>query len=397
MASFLLLVPPLTGHINPLLAVADELQKRGHSVAWVGYRRVLEQHLPADAVCHALPEMDSTAIEERTQQVRGLESIKFFYEEFCFPMAEHSLAPLEHIVREHTPDILVCDHQMLAGALVARKLGLVWISSVTTSASILKPHDMLNTWLLEKLAEFQLRYGADTVVERPDFSPYGCIVFSSRELVGEECELVDAPYHFVGPAIGSRCQDIEFPWALLEEGRRKILISLGTVSRDRSMRFYEVMIEALGGCELQVIMVAPEDFVNEFEGTVPDNFIVCPRVPQLELLPYVDLVVSHSGHNTVCETLSHGKPMVLAPIRDDQPVIARQVVNAGAGLSVRFGKLTAATARKTIDQVLGDASFRENAERIQQSFQALHGAEQAASIMESLAENNKRDYAGCSC
>ena len=36
---FLLVVPPLVGHINPLIGVADELARRGHEVAWAGLRR----------------------------------------------------------------------------------------------------------------------------------------------------------------------------------------------------------------------------------------------------------------------------------------------------------------------------------------------------------------------
>ena len=42
--------------------------------------------------------------------------------------------------------------------------------------------------------------------------------------------------------------------------------------------------------------------------------------------------VTHGGHNTVCEALAHGLPLVVAPIRDDQPTVAAQVVQAGAGV-----------------------------------------------------------------
>src|ERR1700694_1187647 len=37
----------------------------------------------------------------------------------------------------------------------------------------------------------------------------------------------------------------DFPWQELHSGASKMLISLGTVSRDRGARFYEVMMEAL--------------------------------------------------------------------------------------------------------------------------------------------------------
>lgn len=390
MAKFLLVVPPLTGHVNPLLSVAAELESRGHQVAWVGYIEFLQEHLPSSAVCFALPRMNSSHIEERTQQVKGLESIKFFYEEFCLPMAEHCLRPLEQVVQSFNPDVVVCDHQMVAGALIARKHNVLWASSITTSASILKPPDLVSRWLGEKFLHLQKIFDVEDPIDRPDFSPYACIVFSSKELVGDEYEFIPAPYHFVGPSISAHRKPVDFPWSQLDADRKKVLISLGTVSRDRSKRFYEVMIEALAGSELQVIMVAPEEIAKD----APDNFIIQPRVPQLELLHHVDLVVSHAGHNTVCETLGCGKPMVLAPIRDDQPIVARQVVNAGAGLSLRFGKVTANTARKTIETVLNDVAFRHNACRIQQSFRALQGGYQAASILEALLSSSLSAHVG---
>jgi UDP:flavonoid glycosyltransferase YjiC (YdhE family) len=47
-------------------------------------------------------------------------------------------------------------------------------------------------------------------------------------------------------------------------------------------------------------------------------------------------VVCHGGHNTVCEAVAHGVPLVVTPIRDDQPIIARQVADAGAGIRLHF-------------------------------------------------------------
>lgn len=40
----------------------------------------------------------------------------------------------------------------------------------------------------------------------------------------------------------------------------------------------------------------------------------------------------------MCEALWHAVPLVVAPIRDDQPVVAGQVTDAGAGVRVRFGR-----------------------------------------------------------
>lgn len=41
MSRFLFVVPPLTGHINPTVAVGAELTARGHEVAWAGQTATL--------------------------------------------------------------------------------------------------------------------------------------------------------------------------------------------------------------------------------------------------------------------------------------------------------------------------------------------------------------------
>lgn len=391
MTKILVIVPPLTGHINPLLAVTSELQLGGARIAWAGHKAFLDQHLSQCSEVFYLPEIDQSYIAEHSQRVRGLESIKFFYEHFLFPMAEACTHILEEIVNHYKPDIVVCDHQMIAGAVVARKLGVPWFSSITTSASIINNESVFDQWLEEKLQNYQVQFGVDPVRKRPDFSPYGCLVFSSEALIGSDKLYFEAPYHFVGPAISQKRKPIKFPWLELENKKKKVFVSLGTVSRDRSYRFYQVVMEALGGGDLQVIMVAPDDL----EMPIPENFIVRERVPQLQILPVVDVVVSHAGHNTVCESLMNGKPMVLAPIRDDQPIIAKQVIEAGAGVGVRFGKVTVKAMQAAINDVISESKYKQSAKIIQQSFQSLGGEKQAASIIEAFVGSALERADGC--
>ncbi|MFD7605433.1 glycosyltransferase [Streptomyces mirabilis] len=55
----------------------------------------------------------------------------------------------------------------------------------------------------------------------------------------------------------------------------------------------------------------------------------------------MNAVTCHASHtNTMCEALWHAVPLVVAPLRDDQAVVAGQVTDAGAGVRVRFGQST---------------------------------------------------------
>jgi MGT family glycosyltransferase len=113
--------------------------------------------------------------------------------------------------------------------------------------------------------------------------------------------------------------------------------------------------------------------------------LVREYVAQLDLLPYLHAVVSHAGHNTVCEALAHGVPLVVAPIRDDQPVVASQVTDSGAGIRVHFGRVGSTELRTAITTVLDDPSYGAAARRVQTSFATAGGATVAADHLEKLA------------
>jgi MGT family glycosyltransferase len=384
MARILFSVPPLTGHLNPALAVAECLVEQGHQVAWAVHAKQIRDKLPARAWVYPLDAEDVDGPGIADPKVRGLESVRLFFEDYTLPIAERMLQPLEASARSFQPDVMVVDHQLPGGALVARKLGLPWASFVTTTASILKMSPMVDAWVANQYRALQSRYlPAELIVERPDFSPHRVLVFSTETLMGDAHARVEAPYRFVGPAKGDGRRKVDFPWDWLQADKKKLLISLGTVSRDRDTRFFEVMMAALAELpEVQAVMVAPESLAAQ----APANVLVRDYVPQLELLDRVDAVICHAGHNTVCEALSRDLPLALAPIRDDQPVIARQVIDAGAGLFIRHGKVSPAVAKSTIEKLLSTPELVENARRLGADLRAAPGAAGAAEAVLELVQ-----------
>ena len=382
----LLVVPPLTGHINPARAVAGELKQRGYQIAWAlhvdeGKAGGVGLDFPSDEHIYPLT-MSKGFFEEAAEKstsVRGLESVRFLYEDFCIPIAKASYSALNEITKDYEPDLMLVDHQMIAGAMVARHLNIPWFTLATTTASILKMWDGMDGWMeglfknLYQACQLSFVEGASRI----DFSPYGVLVFSVPSLIDGTYPFYPANYHFVGVCSSHRAT-IDFPWQDLDESKKKIFISLGTVSRDRALRYYRVMMEALADKDIQVVMVAPSQIADD----APDNFIVQERVPQLELLKQMDAVICHAGNNTVCEALREGLPLIVSPIRDDQPVIAKQVVDAGAGIYLRFGKATVNMASKAVDDILNDVTYSNAAKKSQRDFLRCEGASQAADVLE---------------
>jgi len=387
MARFLFVVPPMAGHTNPTLGVAAELRDRGHEVAWCGYAALLDELLPDDAERFGLdgdlPAGQLDDLAERARTVRGLAGLKFLWEEVLLPLAREMTPGVERVVKDFQPDVIISDQQALAGAFAARRSGLPWATSATTSAdrrTSLGDLPKVLAWTEERLTALQRELHLDPIHE-PENSPSRVLVFSTPALCGV-IPHHDDRYAYVGPSLTPRPSTVSFPHEELLNAPR-VLASLGTLNAERGQHFFAALAEALGDDSaspaLQVICVAPEDL-----GPFPKNFIVRHRVPQLELLSKVDAVICHGGHNTTTEALSNGLPLIVCPIKDDQPVIAQQVADSGAGLRLSFTRPRAAQLQESVERVLNEPSFREAAEHIRASFEKAGGPARAADHLEDL-------------
>jgi MGT family glycosyltransferase len=384
---FLFVVPPLVGHTLPTVALGHELSDRGHQVAWAGHAEAVGSLLPPEArlipVAANFGGQSLAEVRRHSLGLRGAAAFRFLWADFLIPLAASMVPGVAAAVDEFAPDVLVVDQQALAGALVARQRGLPWATSATTSAELTDQFanmPRLGTWARQCLADFQHGWAISDPVDLR-FSDHLVLAFTTATLVGSICDF-PGHYVFVGPAIGARAGAPDFPWDWLDADRQHILVSLGTVNQKAGRRFFATAVAAVAPLadRLQLILVAPPDLVDP----PPDHIMVREFVPQLDLLPHLDAVVSHAGHNTVCEALTHGVPLVVAPIRDDQPVIAGQVVDAGAGIRVHFGRVGATELRNAITTLLDDPSYSDAAQRVREEFTTAGGATAAADHLEKL-------------
>jgi MGT family glycosyltransferase len=394
MSRILFVVPPLVGHINPTVSVGAELTARGHQVAWAGLPEVVDPLLPGEAqslpVTGGWDRATYEEIQDRSRGLRGAAALKFLWQDFLVPLARTTAGDVDRAIDTFDPDLLVIDQQAVGAAAVARRRGLLWATSATTSAELTNPLAELppvDEWVREQLYQLQVDLGIDPVVAAGGdlrFSDRLVLAFTTRELAGDPTfPSFGGQVRFVGPSLDARPEPVPFDWDWLDPSVPLVLVTLGTVNAEVGGRFFAAAVEALTQMPVQGVIVAPPEAV-----TVPwgEQIVVTPRVPQLALLRRCSVVVCHGGHNTVCEALAQRIPLVVAPIRDDQPIIAEQVVRAGAGLRVRFARVRAPELGGTVQRALEDQALRDGAARIAESFNCAGGVAAAAEALEACLE-----------
>ncbi|MFE4975009.1 glycosyltransferase [Kitasatospora sp. NPDC056651] len=380
MTRFLLVMPPLTGHVNPAAGIAAELTARGHQVAWSGTESVLRPLLGPRA------EVLGTGTRAfRAQGGHGLAALRSLWEGFIVPYARFTAKPLDAIVREWRPDVLLVDQHTPAGALVAHRHGLPWAGFAPGAMELGRPYRALPrveawmTGLLRGLWE-RAKLPAEEFLD-PRFSPALVLATTGPALTGT----APPPEHaLIGPVLSTRPHDPDFPWERLLPGRRRVLVTMGTLAGELGADFLGRAVRALELCgeDVQPVIAAPRDLLPE----LPSRAVAVDRAPVLELMARgeLDAVLCHGGMNTVGEALAHGLPLVTAPIRHDQPFVAEQLAASGAGLRVPFARVTPDRLADALRAVLDPTGPRERAVQVGRELLAGGGAAAAADRLEAL-------------
>ncbi|MEV4921380.1 glycosyltransferase [Streptomyces roseoverticillatus] len=383
MSRFLFVVPPLTGHINPAAAVAAELTARGHRVAWAGSPGLVREAAGPGADVYPCAPLVG---RRRPPELRGAAALRFLWQDYFVPLAEAMAPDTQNAVRRFRPDAIVADQHALAGALAAERLGVRWATSATNPAEaggVVASLPKADAWIRSLLGRLRQRFGDPGATYDLRFSPALVLAYTVAELASGHTPRPQL--RWVGPAVPARTPAADLPRGWRDRARATVLVSLGTVNTDVGARFLAECAAAVRerAHRLQAVVADPGGFLA---GTSDDTVLALPRIPQLALLPTASAVICHAGHNTVAESLWHAVPLVVAPIRDDQPFVAGQVTAAGAAVRVRFGRADRTRLGEALDGVLGESPYRVAARRLRDSLSAAGGAGAAADHLEVLAE-----------
>jgi len=382
-ARFLFIILPVTSHLHPALAIAQDLSDNGHEVAWCGAESDLRPLVGPAATIYPTGKRAYRQYAES-----GMAAARVLWDGYLIPVNRFIWPAADRAVADDRPDVVVADQYALAGALAAVRHGACWASLCTGAMELTPPAELpgLAAWVRTKLAQAwaMTDLPPDETIDLR-FSPHLVIALTTSALTG--AAPLPASCVLVGPALGRRPAVPGFAWDGWDPVRRHVLVTVGTASEHMARDFYARAAAGLGPLadRLQAVLVASGGLVPE----PPRHALTAARVPMLDLLPRLDAVICHGGMGTVTEALAHGVPLVLAPMRHDQPVVARQVAQAGAGVEVSFESATPADLTNAVRAVLEEPGYRASARRIGDSFAAAGGARAAAAHLAALAARGR--------
>ena len=372
---------PAHGHTNPTLGVVRELISRGHEVWYYSYNIMREKIESAGATFISCDDCDMEQKLSAKDSARVGKDLAFSTK----ILVDTTLALDDKVCREMkelNPDCIVADSMALWGKAVALKLGIPFVSSVTTfafnqhSAKIMKQgfKDLFKMLFAIPKTSKQVKrlkdkgYPVNNILDiiGNDDNTH-TIVYTSPQF--QPCaETFSEKYAFVGPSIRPASEKVE------KIKDKLIYISMGTVNNDM-MSFYKSCISALANTDYQVIMsvgnlVSVDDF-----GELPENISVYSHVDQIAVLEKADVFVSHCGMNSVSESLYFEVPLVMLPQTSEQKGVAERVLELNAG--IKLDKLDGANVLSAINKILSVDTYKQNAKKISEGFKNSSGVKGA--------------------
>ncbi|MGH2409371.1 MAG: glycosyltransferase, partial [Chloroflexota bacterium] len=187
------------------------------------------------------------------------------------------------------------------------------------------------------------------------------------------------------PAIESSNADAWPAWLTPLPGASTVYFTMGTVFNVECGDLFARVLAGLRDLPINLVVTVGRHIDPEEFGPQPNNIYIERYIPQSQILPRCDVVVSHGGSGSVLGALAQGLPMVLLPMGADQPLNAARCEALGLARVLNPLAATPESVREAVVAVLSDPAYRRAAERLRDESAALPGPAHAVTLLERLA------------
>jgi len=402
------------GDLNPFLALALELKRRGHDPVIAtaeGYRRDIEgRGLGFAPVRPDLDRGDLALFERALDRVKGPEVI---IREIMMPRVRESYADLERA--SAGADLLLSHSLTYAAPVLAEKKNMIWLSVVlqplmflsAEDPSVLAPAPWLAVlrplgpavnravFALVKLAgsrwadpvralrkELGLPRGADPLFDG-QYSPYGTLalfspLYGPPQLDWPENTLA-CGFPFLDSDIGGKRLDPALE-EFLSAGTPPVVFTLGSAAVMIAGDFFRNAAAAVKGHGVRAILLAGPAAKELTD--LPNGVEAFESAPYHDLFPRCAAVVHSGGIGTTAQALRAGVPQMIVPFAHDQYDNAARVVRLGVGEALEGRNPTGRELAATLSRLLDDDEIKDRAARVGTSIRAEYGVSLACDAIE---------------
>ena len=375
------------GHVLPTLPFVAELRHRGVRVTYF-----TTENLKANVIFSGADfvSFDSLLTKPEAQKnilhdIIAELPLRFLSE------ADHVIKQVLPILERDKPDAILYDTIAIAGRLATNALGVPAIQIYTSYAPNAK-FSISRTW--PAVADTHpAKIAAKTLAEKLT-ATYGVPHLDVYEIFEGTADLnivllqrsfhpagdtFDKRYVFTGAQIAPR--NNSGTWQAPASDQPLIFTSLGTMFNNWP-EFYIMLFDTVKDLPVNVAAAIGTTIKRESLGAIPENAIVAPYLPQLDVLSKANLFITHAGTGGVMESIWFGVPMIGVPQMPEQIMTAMRIEELGLGKAfLDKNKVTTESLRAAIVDLLNNKSYRDRIASFQEDMKSSGGYELTANTI----------------
>ena len=191
---------------------------------------------------------------------------------------------------------------------------------------------------------------------------------------------LDSTWHRLDSSVRTTDEPFEVPDHLRDGEGALIYLSLGSLG-SADVDLMRRLVDVLSRTRHRfIVSKGPQAALYE----LADNMWGTQSVPQTNVIPLVDLVITHCGNNTTTESFHFGKPMIALPLFWDKYDNAQRVAETGFGMRLDTYRFSDEEMHGAIERLLGDTALRQRSAELGSTIRARSGTRQAADLLERL-------------
>jgi len=409
------------GDINPLIAIALELKRRGHVPILAVPPVFGPKILPLGLEFHAVrPDIDpeNTLMAEMIYDVR--KGTERGLREFLFPALRQTYDDLlDAATRPARADLLLLGELNYAGPIVAEITGIPWASYVLAPLSFFSAFDppVLPMYprlaradkaipgmgrAIKRLARLVSRKWPQPIYdlrselglpkgENPLFdakhSPFLVLALFSRVLGVAQKDWPEntliTGFCFYDSDAGNAALPANLE-AFLSAGPPPVVFTLGSAAVLAAGRFYEFSARAAIRLGIRAVLLIGTDKRNQLRQPLPDSICVAEYAPYSKLFSRAAMVVHQGGVGTTAQCLRAGKPMLIMPFSHDQPDNGRRMMRLKVARVIQRGNYTPFRVARKLKAMLAEPLFARRAEMVARRLEQEDGVRSACDALEKL-------------
>jgi sterol 3beta-glucosyltransferase len=378
-----------TGDVQPIIALAVELRRHGHSPILA-----LSPHYKAHVQRYGLefaaigPDLNYAELQRNhiAALMHGVSELGLMSDslDILRSILPRVFSELRDVCRD--ADVLISGHLQMASRMIHELTRIPYVSVQVNHFGGMQ-QAIARQAIASVINEFRAQYGLSplsdpvhTDANSSQLALYAISRYFRPPSIGWPAHYHVTGFFFLDDEVWEPDPDIA---SFIQSGPPPVVISFGSMAHENSDAMTELLLKAtrIAGCRA----IVQSGWSGLGNRKTPSDARFIDFVPYTWLFKHASCVVHHGGIGTVATAIRAGKPAVIAPHMADQPLVAELTRSLGcAGFVIPLRDLTAERLGTAIATTLATPQYYRNVALVRKKMSAERGVVEARYLIERL-------------